>query len=344
MTVDLHLSEARASELARIPLGHLTREYPNKLDHVITGDADLESPRALHPIFYGSFDWHSCVHGYWTITELLRRFPSIPEAPRIRSLVDAHFTPENVAAELAYLARPSSKGFERPYGWGWLLALAAGLARNRTSEGARWSRTLRPLADAFAKRFLDYLPRATYPVRAGTHGNTAFAMALAIDWARVTEHTVLEHAIREKARAWYDADRDCQAWEPSGDDFLSPALVEAECMRRVLDPDAFGEWLSAFLPRLANGEPKTLFAPPTVSDRTDGKIVHLDGLSSSRAWCLYGIASGLSENDARIPTLRAAGDAHLAASLPHITGDYMGDHWLASFALLASIARLPDHD
>lgn len=338
----LDLDEARASALARIPLGHLAREYPSKLDHVIDGEHDLRSPRALHPIFYGSFDWHSCVHGYWTVTSLLRRFPSIPEAERIRALVDAHFTSDNVAAEVAYLARSSSTTFERPYGWGWLLALSADLSCSTTLEGRRWASTLRPLANAFADRFLEYLPRATYPVRAGTHGNTAFAMALAMDWANVAERADLARAIREKAVAWFDADRDCQAWEPSGEDFLSPALVEAECMRRILEPDSFARWLARFLPRLSGGEPATLFVPATVSDRRDGKIVHLDGLNSSRAWCQYGVASTLAAHDPadpRIEKLREAADLHLGSSLPHVIGDYMADHWLASFALLALLAR-----
>lgn len=339
MSHDLALDEARATALARIPLGHLDREYPNKLDHVLVGDADLVSPRTIHPIFYGSFDWHSCVHGYWTVTELWRRFPSLPEGPRILAMVDAHLTPENVAAEVVYLARPSARTFERPYGWGWLLALAAGLERHETDTGRRWAATLRPLATSFAERFLAWFPRATYPVRAGTHGNTAFAMALALDWSRVVDHDALERAIREKALAWYARDRDCQAWEPSGDDFLSPALVEAELMRRVLEPEAFVAWLGAFLPRLVDRDPTTLFAPPTVSDRSDGKIVHLDGLCSSRAFCLYGIAGALDERDPRRGILRETADAHLAAALPRVTGDYMGDHWLASFALLALVAR-----
>lgn len=340
--MNLDLDEARASMLARIPLAHLGREYPSKLDHVIEGDHDLRSPRALHPIFYGSFDWHSCVHGYWTVASLLRRFPSIPEAARIREVVDAHFTAANVAVEVAYLARPSSKTFERPYGWGWLLALAAELSRNTTHDGRRWASALRPLATAFADRFLEYLPRATYPVRAGTHGNTAFALALAMDWATVEDHEELARVLREKAIAWFASDRDCQAWEPSGDDFLSPALVEAECMRRALEPDAFAGWLARFLPGLTSSEPATLFTPASVSDRTDGKIVHLDGLNSSRAWCHHGIAHTLAArdpSDPRIATLRAAGDLHLGSSLPHIVGDYMGDHWLASFALLALLAR-----
>lgn len=325
------LDATRASALARVALGHVTQEYPNKLDHVLDAAADVASPRSLHPIFYGSFDWHSCVHGYWLLTHLYWRFPALSEAPRIRDVVDAHFTAENVAGELRYLARPSSRTFERPYGWAWLLALAAELARHGTPEGARWRASLAPLASAFAERFLEWLPRATHPVRSGTHHSTAFALSLALEYAEATNDERLAGALRAKARAWYEHDRDAQVWEPSGEDFLSPALIEAECMRRALDRDDYERWLAAFLPRLAQGEPKALFSPVQPSDRTDGRIAHLDGLNLSRAWCLRGIARALGGAD----RLLAAAEAHLEASLPHVTGHYMGEHWLATYAALA---------
>jgi hypothetical protein len=330
-----HLSLAVASDLARIALGHVTREYPHKLDHVLVGAEDLSSPRALHPIFYGSFDWHSCVHGYWLLLSLYRRFPELPEAARIREVVDEHFTPEKVAAELAYLARPSSRTFERPYGWAWLLKLAAELAVNPSADGKRWQATLAPLADAFAERFLDHLPEAAYPVRSGTHDNTAFALALALEYAEVHNHPHLVPALKDKALAWYGTDLACQGWEPSGNDFLSPSLVEAECMRRSLEPAAFTQWLSAFFPHLAAGEPASLFSPARVTNRSDGKIAHLDGLNLSRAWCFRNLARALGEDDPRQAAMLDAAEAHLAASLPHVTGDYMGEHWLATFALLA---------
>jgi hypothetical protein len=322
------------AKLAGIALGHVTREYPNKLDHILRGPEDLKGPRALHPIFYGSFDWHSCVHGYWLCATLYRRFPELPEATRIRALVDAHFTDENVAREVAYLAVPAQATFERPYGWAWLLELAAELARHESDEGQRWSRTLAPLARAFAARFLAYLPRATYPVRAGGHANTAFALALALDYG----DDELARAVRAKAEAWYGGDRDCQAWEPGGDDFLSPALVEVECMRRVREPAAFSSWLDGFLPRLGAGQPAALFEPAVVSDRADGRIAHLDGLNLSRAWCLRSLSGTLDPDDARRPLIAEAADRHLAASLPHVTGDYAGEHWLATYALLALTA------
>ncbi len=319
------LDEAIASRFATAALGHVTREYPNKLDHVLDGPEDAKGPRALHPIFYGSFDWHSCVHGYWLLATLLRNFPSLSEAERIRALFDAALTKENVAGEVAYLARPSARGFERPYGWAWLLALSAELARHEPP----WAATLRPLTDAFVARFVGHLPRLTYPIRAGTHANTAFAIALALEWP----DEALARVLRDKATTFFANDKDCQAWEPNGDDFLSSSLVEAECMRRVLDGDAFTKWLAVFLPRLEAGEPKTLFLPATVSDRTDGKIAHLDGVNFTRAWCFRGIARA-TKNE----MFERAAEEHLRASLPHVTGDYMGEHWLATFALLALLA------
>ncbi|MBX3227313.1 MAG: DUF2891 domain-containing protein [Labilithrix sp.] len=326
------LDSALAARFANIALGHVTREYPNKLDHVMSGEGDVRGPRALHPVFYGSFDWHSCVHSYWLLTRLCREY-ELPAgvAERLRATVNAHFTPENVRGELDYLARPASRGFERPYGWAWLLALGAELRRGTTDEARRWSSALGPLEEAFAARFREHLPRATYPIRAGTHANSAFAIVLALDWARVAGDGALASLLVERATAWFGADADCPAWEPGGDDFLSPALVEAECMRHVLG-DAFAPWLDRFLPRLSAGEPKTLFTPATVSDRTDGKIAHLDGLNLSRAWCLRGLARAAPRHAER---LESAAEAHVAVSLPHLAEDYAGEHWLATYAVLA---------
>jgi hypothetical protein len=328
------LDAATASRFASAALGHVTREYPNKLDHVMTGKRDVRGPRDLHPIFFGSFDWHSCVHGWWTLFTLLRLYPNNPEAPRIWALANELFTPDNVAAEVAYLAQPSSRGFERPYGWGWLLMLAAEMDRHDSEDGRRRAATLRPLARAFADRFHAFLPLAAYPVRVGTHYNTAFALRLTLDWAEAND-PVLAALCREKALAWHADDRDCQAWEPSQDEFLSPALMEAALMRRVMEPDAFRTWFNGFLPRVGSQKPATLFTPAGVSDRSDGKIAHLDGLNLSRAWCWREIASALPDSDIRAAIARKAAETHLDAALPHVTGDYMGEHWLASFALLA---------
>jgi hypothetical protein len=323
-------SAETAARFAQAALGHVAREYPNKLDHVLASGADALGPRALHPIFFGSFDWHSCVHGYWTLATILRLHPDIAEAAAIRALFDDAFTPEKVAAEVAYLARPESRGFERPYGWAWLLKLQAELL----AHDAPWAATMQPLADVFVARYRAFLPIADYPIRAGVHSNTAFALALAADYADATGDADFRALLAGKAAAWYGQDRTCQAWEPSGDDFLSSALIEALAMRR-LQPDTFVAWFAAFLPDLAQRSPATLFSPPSVSDRTDGKIAHLDGLSLSRAWCWRAVAKDAPPAIAAVAN--EAADLHLTTALPHVTGDYMGEHWLASFALLAML-------
>jgi hypothetical protein len=329
---DPRLTPDLAARFAGLALGHVGREFPNKLDHVMAGPEDAKTPRELHPIFYGSFDWHSCVHGWWLLARVLRLFPTLSWSTEIADRLDVAFTEESVAGELAYLQRPLSRGFERPYGWAWLLALQAELELN---PDRRWAEILRPLAQAFADRFRAFLPLADYPVRAGTHLNTAFALALALDYARGCADPDLEALLVERARRWYLADRACQAWEPSGDDFLSPALIEAACLRRALPGAAFAGWFDAFLPRLAEREPAVLFEPARVSDRTDGKIAHLDGLNLSRAWCWRALARALDEADPRRAVAEDAAARHLDAGLPHIAGDYMGEHWLATYALLA---------
>lgn len=329
------LTPAIAAKFAALALAHLTREYPNKLTHSLAGPQDVRSPRELHPIFYGSYDWHSCVHGYWLLLRLLDRYPDLPQAPQIRAVVDAHFTEANVAGELAYLSLPHNRGFERPYGWGWLLALGGQLDAMRSPEAGQWAATLAPLTNWFIERFTEFLPKATYPLRVGTHFNTAFALALALDFARETGRTSFGALIEATARRWYEHDVDCQAWEPSGDEFLSPALMEAELMRRVLPLDAFLDWFDRFLPRLSQRQPATLFTPATVTDRTDGKIAHLDGLNLSRAWCQRSIAAVLPAGDARLLALEQAAETHLNTALARVAGDYMGEHWLATFALLA---------
>ncbi|WP_375272533.1 DUF2891 domain-containing protein [Sphingomonas sp.] len=327
------LTAAHAATFARLTLGHVGQEYPHKLDQVLTGDADLAPPRVLHPIFFGSFDWHSCVHGWWQLLTLLRLHPDIAEAAEIRARADEAFMREKVAGELAFLDRAYTAGFERPYGWAWLLALHGEAVRH----DAAWGNALAPLARAFAVRFAEFLPKLTYPLRVGTHFNTAFALTLAHDWGR--EHDpALAQLIEQRARDWFVNDRGCQAWEPGGDEFLSPALGEALLMSRVLPAPAFRDWFDAFLPDLAHGEPATLFTPATVSDRSDGKIAHLDGLNLSRAWCWRALAAALGHAHPVAAPARDAAERHLAASLPHLADDYMGTHWLASFALLALTA------
>ncbi|HEX8442683.1 MAG TPA: DUF2891 domain-containing protein [Allosphingosinicella sp.] len=323
------LTPENAGRFARIALGHVGQEYPHKLDHVMDGPEDVAGPRALHPIFFGSFDWHSCVHGYWLLLRIRRLFPELPEAAAVAELADEMLTIGKVAGELAYLDRAYTGGFERPYGWAWLLALHREASLQDRQD---WAQALQPLALAFAERFMAYLPKLTYPIRTGTHFNTAFALILALEWAQ-DWHPPLAGLIRQRAAAWYGEDWNCPGWEPSGDDFLSSALVEALCMRRVLGEEPFRVWLGGFLPELAAGEPRSLFNPAAVSDRSDGKIAHLDGFNLCRAWCWPELADALEP--ALAEQARATAEAHLAASLPHVAGDYMGEHWLATFALLA---------
>lgn len=319
-----------ASRFAALTLSHLGREYPFKMDLVLNGPQDARPPREHHPIFHGSFDWHSCVHGWWQVMRLMRLFPDVAQAPAIRARADAMLTPAHVAGERDYLTRPMSAGFERPYGWAWLLALHAELDRH----DAPWAAALAPLAGDFAARFHAFLPKLTYPLRVGTHYNIAFALIHALDWAQRRDNALVA-LIRTRALHWFGRDRACQAWEPGGDEFLSPALCEALLMSRILDRAAFAAWFHDFLPILSQGEPATLFTPATVSDRSDGKIAHLDGLNLSRAWCWRGIAAALGPDDPVSPLAQRAAQVHLNASLPHVAGDYMGEHWLATFALLA---------
>lgn len=324
------LDADRAAGFARLTLGHVGQAYPYKADHVFTGPEDLMLPAKRHPIFHGSFDWHSCVHGWWQLLTIARLYPDLPEAAAIRRRADAILTPDRVAGEIAYLARPASAGFERPYGWAWALALQGEAARHV----AGWGAALEPLARAFAARFAGYLPKLTYPIRVGTHPNTAFALTLAHDWAQAHDPG-LATLIERRALAWYAADRACQAWEPSGDDFLSSALTEAMLMSRLLPGPAFRGWFDAFLPDLTSGAPATLLTPAIVSDRSDGKIAHLDGLNLSRAWCWRRLAAALGDDHPIVDIALSSAERHLAASLPHLADDYMGTHWLASFALLA---------
>jgi hypothetical protein len=327
------LDANQAARFAQLTLGHVGQPYPYKADHVLTGPDDLRLPAELHPIFHGSFDWHSCVHGWWQLLTIARLFPDLPEATEIRARADAMLVHDKVAGECAYLERPASAGFERPYGWAWALALHGEAVRH----DAGWGPALAPLARAFAARLKTYLPKLTYPIRSGTHGNTAFACTLALEWAR-THDAALATLIETRARDWYSGDRDCQAWEPGGDEFLSPALGEALLISRVLPATAFRAWFDAFLPTIATRQPTTLFTPATVSDRSDGKIAHLDGLNLSRAWCWRSIATALGPDHPGAERMRESANHHLGASLPHLADDYMGTHWLASFALLALLA------
>lgn len=324
-----------ASAFARVALENIGREYPNKLDHVINGPAELRAPRELHPIFFGSFDWHSSVHMHWLLVHLLQRMPDLPETPRIHALFDTHFTSTHVDAELAYLHQPSRQSFERTYGWAWLLKLQSELIdlAKTVPLAEHWRDALQPLADAFVERYLRFLPIAQYPIRAGTHANSAFGLLFALDYAEATQHTVLRRLVLERTHAWFGRDRRYPAeYEPGGEDFLSGGLIEAALMRRCVDACSFAEWWKVFCP--SSQGLQAWLTPVAVPDRSDPKLSHLDGLNLSRAWCWKMIESELPPS-LREP-VRVAIDAHLEAALPHtIAGDYVGTHWLASFALLA---------
>ncbi len=336
------LTASLASAFAELALGNVVREYPNKPDHTLAGPADLRSPRELHPAFYGSFDWHSCVHMHWLLVRLRRLHPDLPQRHAIAAVLERHLTPENVAAECAYLARPQSRTFSRTYGWAWLLALAREMADagSDDADAARWSRHLAPLAQAMVERYLAYLPLQRYPLRSGLHPNSAFGLLFALEYARAAAEPGLEALCLSTARRWFEADRGAPlAWEPSGADFLSPVLVEAALMHRVLPTAAYSSWLAAFLPELASGRSAPLFVPAEVADRSDPFLVHLDGLNLSRAWCLRDIAGALPAADPRIAPLRESATAHIAAGMSGLaSGDYLGEHWLATFAVLALTA------
>ena len=320
------LDAATAERFAALTLGHLTREWPYKLDQVLNGPSDLALPSALHPIFHGSFDWHSCVHGWWQVMRLARLFPAIDQTAAIEALADRMLVPQRVAGEVAYLDRPMTGGFERPYGWGWLLALHDELALRPDRP---WAAALEPLARAFAARFAAYLPKLLYPVRSGKHDSTAFALIHALRWAR-THDAALARLTEERSKFWFGADRDARPWEPSGEDFVSATLCEAVLMQDVLGPK-FRPWFDAFLPDPYGAPTACLRTPAIVTDRSDGRFAHLDGLNLARAWCWQRLADDLPES----ATARAIAQAHLHAALPHLADDYMGEHWLATFALLA---------
>jgi hypothetical protein len=308
------VTSEQAAAFAATALANVTREFPRHVSHLLTGPGEELAPRRVHPAFYGSYDWHSAVHMHWLLARVLRMFGG---PAQITAVFDRHLSAPVIAAELQYFNRPGGRNFERPYGWAWLLELQAELLR---LGEAKWSAALRPLAEELARRMARFVSGAPYPVRAGSHGNTAFACLLALDYARASADSSLEHAIVETARRWYGADRHAPlAYEPSLDDFLSPALTEAALMKEVVAPEQFRGWLQEFLTQ----DPSQLKLP-TVADRTDAKQSHLDGLCLSRAWCLRKL--GHAE----------AAERHLAAGLPHaVGGNYVGEHWLASFAALA---------
>jgi hypothetical protein len=331
----LSLTEPQASHFAQLALKCVLKEFPNKLDHTMNNALEVLNPRELHPAFFGCFDWHSTVHGHWMLVHLLKTFPRMPEAAQIRNTLDYNLTAKNIAGEVAYLKQANRASFERTYGWAWLLKLAEELRGWNDEDGRKWSKNLQPLADGFVEKYLAFLPKQNYPIRTGVHPNTAFGLAFALDYARAVGDKKLEALIVERSRIYYAKDTNYPAaWEPGGEDFFSPVLIEADLMRRVLPQREFAIWFHRFLPGLARNQPKQLLQPAIVTDRTDPKLVHLDGLNLSRAWCMRSIASALPSNDPARKILARSATAHAQAALPYIaSGNYEGEHWLASFAV-----------
>jgi hypothetical protein len=329
------LDEAAASRFAALALHCVHLEYPNKLSHTLASDADARPPRELSPAFYGCYDWHSSVHGHWLLARLARQFPGAAFAAPARAALERSLNPANIAGEVKYFQTPGRASFERPYGLAWLLQLAAELHGWDDPQAQRWAANLAPLEAEVAQRLRVYLPKLHYPIRVGEHSQTAFALGLVHDWAVTTGDVQLRQLIEQRSRDWYLADRNCPLdYEPSGEDFLSPCLAEADLMRRVLPAPEFAKWLRAFMPSIPSQGQAAWLAPGIVTDRSDPKLAHIDGLNLSRAWMLEGIASGLPPRDRRAAALRAAAAAHAAAALPNVTGEhYEGGHWLGTFAV-----------
>lgn len=329
--MDTSLIPEHASNFANLALAGITREYPNAPGLVLNGPLDLQSPRTLHPAFYGCFDWHSSVHGHWMLLRLLRLFPDLPQAAAIHSALAGNLSATNLQTEADYFNTPNHHSFERTYGWAWLLKLAEELSLWKDPDATAWSQNLRPLVDVIVAGYLDFLPKQTYPIRVGTHPNTAFGLSFAIDYARTCNNRDLVSLLTQFSRNYFLGDANAPAaWEPSGNDFFSPSLLEADLLSRILPPAEFAAWFHRFLPKI----PRSLINPPTVSNRSDLQLVHLDGLSLSRAWCMKRIASALPENEPIRDVLLASAEQHTREGLLHVaSGHYVGEHWLASFAV-----------
>jgi hypothetical protein len=326
---------ATAQRFANLAFQCLHQEYPNKIAHTLTGDADVHPPRELYPAFYGCYDWHSAVHGHWLLVRLVKQFPKAPFAARARAELARSFTIANLAAEATYLQREGRASFERPYGLAWLLKLSGELRTWKDPQAAEWSRALVPLEAAAAEHIKKWLPDLTYPIRIGEHDQTAFSFGLIWDWATISGDREMKALLGDAARRFYLADRACPlGYEPSGHDFLSPCLAEADFMRRVLVPAEFSRWLDAALPQIPRNGHRDWLGPAIVTNRADPKLAHLDGLNLSRAWMLEGIAHALPAKDPRVFALRNAAAEHRAAALPAVTGEhYEGGHWLGTFAV-----------
>lgn len=320
-----------AERLVALPIKCAQQEFPNKLGQVLNSSADLASPAELHPAFYGCFDWHSAVHGQWLMVRLLKTYPNLAQATTIRTILLAQLSDKNIRQEIAFFSTKNNESFERLYGWAWTLKLQQELDTWNDSLGQVCANNLRPLSELFCQKTSAFLPKLVYPIRTGEHTNTAFGLCFIYDYAKHSSNLTLQQTIENRAKEWYGHDTDYRLqFEPSGYDFLSPAFEEIDLMRRVLTPLELQHWLRNFLPQIYSKQFD--LTPGKVIDRTDGKLVHLDGLNFSRAWCLYALA----QSDKKLAHLQIIADKHIAASLLNIVdGDYMGEHWLASFAVLS---------
>jgi len=323
-----------AGRFARLALDCVHREYPNKIAHVMSGDGDLHPPRELTPAFYGCYDWHSSVHGHWLLARLSRVLPDATFTPDATAALERSLTPAHITAEVRYMQGPGRVSFERPYGLAWLLQLSAELREWDDPRAQRWSATLRPLESVARDHVADWVPKLTHPIRIGEHDQTAFAFGLILDWARIARDEAMEELLVSRSRDFYLEDRGCPiAYEPSGHDFLSPCLAEADLMRRILGKAEYAGWLTGFLPGIPHDAAGAWLEPERVSDPSDPKLAHLDGLNLSRAWMLEGIAAGLPEDDPRLGSIRSAARRHRESGLAAVTGEhYEGGHWLGSFA------------
>jgi hypothetical protein len=328
------LTAASAARFAGLALACVHKEYPNKIAHVLNGPADVRAPHELTPAFYGCYDWHSSVHGHWLLARLARTFPTAPFAGPARQALATSLTAANIAAEVQYLNAMGRTSFERPYGLAWLLQLAAELREWDTPQATAWAVVLEPLEHAAAARVKDWLPKLSRPIRIGEHDQTAFSFGLMLDWARIAKDQPMIDLLTSRIETYYGKDRNCPfTYEPSGQDFLSPCLAEADLMRRVLPRSRYGAWLQAFLPVIPVNGSAAWLEPAVVTDPGDPKLAHLDGLNLSRAWMLDGIITGLAPSDARRASLQAAALRHRTAGLNAVTGErYEGGHWLGSFA------------
>jgi hypothetical protein len=330
------LTEKGASLLAALPLKCIVQPYPSKTGHVVNSDSDQlsSSPRQLHPVFYGCFDWHSSVHGHWMLVTLLKKFPRLTEAAQVRDLLNNAFTANNIQEEINYFNKPLAGSFERTYGWAWLLKLDQELYSWNDADAQRWHQLLMPLSAKIISLWKAFLPKQTYPNRTGVHPNTAFGLGLALDYSRAMHDSSFEKILTAAAMRLYKADKNAPSlWEPDGSDFFSPSLEEADLMARVLSRKSFSAWFNQFFSASAL---QHLTLLPVISDRTDLQIVHLDGLCFSRSWCMRNIAAALPATDARKKLLHRVALQHLQTALPNVvSGNYGGEHWLASFAVFA---------